>query len=52
MTANVHYVSHYDQRVELVADAIKKHAKLGKKAASELAVHILEVIDHVPEKMR
>ena len=52
MTGNDHYVSQYDRRVDLVADTIKKHTKLGNKASAELAVHILKVIDHVPERVR
>jgi Family of unknown function (DUF6307) len=42
----------YSQRLELVADAIKAHSKLGDKAASELAVHVLHALNSIPEKMR
>lgn len=52
MTTNGHYVSQHQQRVDRVADTIKAHTKLGKKASEELAVHVLQVIDYVPEKMR
>ncbi|HTK68105.1 MAG TPA: DUF6307 family protein [Pseudonocardia sp.] len=52
MTSNGHYVSRYEHRVELVAETITKHTKLDDQAAKELAVHILQVIDHVPEKVR
>ena len=42
----------YDQRVELVKDTITAHSKLGDKAASELAVHVLHALNSIPEKMR
>ena len=42
----------YIQRVELVRDAIKAHSKLGDKASSELAVHVLHALNSIPEKMR
>ena len=42
----------YDQRVELVRDIITAHSKLGGKAASELAVHVLHALNSIPEKMR
>jgi hypothetical protein len=46
------YISLYDQRVRLVAQALKQNSKLGETAAAELAVHVLYAIDHVPEKVR
>ncbi len=42
----------YDLRVELVTDTIKTQSKLGDKAASELAVHILHTLNSIPEKIR
>ena len=42
----------YDQRVELVTHIITAHSKLGDKAASELAVHVLHALNSIPEKMR
>ena len=42
----------YGQRVELVKDTIKAHSKLGDKAASELAVHVLHALNSIPEKVR
>ena len=42
----------YIQRVELVKDTITAHSKLGDKAASELAVHILHALNSIPEKVR
>jgi hypothetical protein len=46
------YISLYDQRVQLVAHALKQNSKLGKTEAAELAVHVLYAIDHIPEKVR
>jgi hypothetical protein len=42
----------YLHRLELVADIIKSHSKLGDKAANELAVQILHGINSIPEKVR
>jgi hypothetical protein len=42
----------YIIRIELVADTIKAHSKLGDKAASDLAVHVLHALNSIPEKMR
>ena len=42
----------YEQRVELVKDTIRVHSKLGDKAATELAVHVLHVLNSIPEKVR
>jgi Family of unknown function (DUF6307) len=42
----------YDLRLELVRDTITVHSKLGDKAASELAVHVLHAINSIPEKIR
>jgi hypothetical protein len=42
----------YDLRLELVKDTIKTHSKLGDKAASELAVHVLHALNSIPEKVR
>jgi hypothetical protein len=44
--------SPYIQRLELVRDTITSHTKLGEKAASELAEHVLHVLNSIPEKMR
>lgn len=46
------YISLYDQRVLLVAHALKQNSKLGETEAAELAVHVLYAIDHIPEKVR
>jgi hypothetical protein len=52
MAAPTQIRSPYDQRIELVKDTIKDHSKLGDKAAGELAVHVLHVLNTIPEKVR
>jgi hypothetical protein len=52
MTATVEYLSLYDQRVKLVQSALQAHSKLSDKASLELAGHVLEALDHMPEKVR
>ena len=53
MSTNGTYVSLYDRRVELVADALAQNSKtLDEKAARELAVHVLYALDHIPETVR
>ena len=52
MTSPIMFRTPYDQRVELVRDTIKAHSKLGDKAASELAVHVLHALNSISEKMR
>jgi hypothetical protein len=42
----------YLHRLDLVTEIIKTHSKLGDKAASELAVHILHELNSIPEKVR
>lgn len=46
------YTTLYEQRVRLVAYALRQNSKLGETAALELAVHVLHAIDHIPEKVR
>jgi hypothetical protein len=46
------YISLYEQRIQLVAAALTQHSKLSEKDASDLAVHVLYAIDHIPEKVR
>jgi hypothetical protein len=46
------YITLHDQRVRLVADALKRNSKLGESEAMQLAVHVLSAIDHIPEKVR
>ena len=52
MTSLTTFRTPYDLRVELVRDTIRAHSKLGDKAAGELAVHVLHVLNSIPEKMR
>jgi hypothetical protein len=48
----VAYLSLYDQRVRLVAQALTTNSKLAEKAATELAKQVLYALDHIPEKVR
>jgi hypothetical protein len=52
MTSPITFRTPYDLRVELVKDTITAHSKLGDKAASDLAVHVLHALNSIPEKMR
>jgi hypothetical protein len=52
MSAPTTFRTPYVQRVELITDTIKAHSKLGDKAASELAVHVLHALNSIPEKVR
>ena len=42
----------YDVRVDIVKDAIVAHSKMKDKDASELAVHVLQALNSIPEKVR
>ena len=52
MASPTTFRSPYVQRVELVRDTIMSHSKLGDKAASELAEHVLQALNSIPEKVR
>ena len=52
MASPTTFRSPYVQRLELVRDTITSHSKLGDKAASELAEHILHELNSIPEKVR
>ena len=52
MASPTMFRSPYTHRLELVRDTIKTHSKLGDKAASELAVHVLHALNSIPEKVR
>jgi hypothetical protein len=52
MTAPTTFRSPYVLRLELVRDTIRSHSKLGDKAASELAEHVLYALNSIPEKVR
>lgn len=42
----------YDIRVDIVKDAILAHSKMDDQKAGELAVHVLQVLNSIPEKVR
>jgi uncharacterized protein DUF6307 len=42
----------YEIRLELVTDTISAHSKLSSDAAGKLAVHVLDAINSIPEKIR
>ena len=52
MVVETVYVSHYDRRIRLVADALTQNSKLTDEAAVELAKQVLNALDHIPEKVR
>jgi hypothetical protein len=52
MASAVTFRTPYENRVALVKDTIMARSKLGDKAADELAVHVLQALDSIPEKMR
>jgi len=52
MTGNGTYVSMYDLRVKMVQKALQDHSKLDDKLSFNLAVHVLDTLDHIPEKSR
>jgi Family of unknown function (DUF6307) len=52
MASPTTFRSPYVQRLELVKDTIVSHSKLGDKAAGELAGHILDALNSIPEKVR
>lgn len=41
----------YEHRVQLVTSTIQAETNLDEQRAREVAVQVLRVIDHVPEKM-
>ena len=48
----IKFRSPYDKRLQLVVDTIQQHEKLSDQATSELAVHVLHALDHIPERVR
>src|SRR6266498_1548177 len=52
MTNNGKYISLYDLRVKMVQKALQDHSNLDDKTSFDLAVHVLEALDHIPEKAR
>jgi Family of unknown function (DUF6307) len=52
MSSTATYVSIHEQRRALVAAAIREHSKLDEKTAAKVAGHVLDALDHIPEKVR
>jgi Family of unknown function (DUF6307) len=52
MASPTTFRSPYALRVELVRDTITSHTKLGGKEASDLAEHVLDALNSIPEKVR
>ncbi|WP_179956989.1 DUF6307 family protein [Amycolatopsis anabasis] len=52
MTANIAYISRYEQRVKLVQDVLKARTKLSDSECHTLAVQVLHTLDRIPEKLR
>ena len=52
MISNVTFISRYDLRVKLLQDTVQEHTKLDDKAAFDLAVHLLDALDKIPEQVR
>ncbi|WP_169776627.1 DUF6307 family protein [Amycolatopsis jejuensis] len=52
MTADVVFVSRYDQRVAQVRDLLKQDTGLTDTACQALAVRLLHLLDEAPEKLR
>ncbi|WP_424187104.1 DUF6307 family protein [Actinokineospora sp. G85] len=46
------YVSRYEARVDLVRQTLQDASKLDAKSAEALAVRVVHVLDHVPERVR
>jgi hypothetical protein len=44
--------SPYEHRVELVTEVMIANSPLAREAAGELAVLILQALDHIPERVR
>jgi len=52
MASPTTFRSPYARRLELVRDTIASHTKFGDKEASELAEHVLDALNSIPEKIR
>jgi hypothetical protein len=52
MTENGTYISLYDLRVQLVQKALRENSTMDDTASHDLAVHVLDALDHIPEKAR
>ncbi len=52
MTVERKYVSAYEHRIQLVTSALVDHSQIDNETAAQLAAHVLQVLDHIPEKIR
>ncbi|BBZ34705.1 DUF6307 family protein [Mycolicibacterium confluentis] len=52
MTAPTTFSTPYQQRLELVSDTIQANSTLNAAASDDLAVHVLLVLNSIPEKIR
>lgn len=52
MSTNGTYISLYDLRVKQVQKALQDHSTLDDKTSFELAEHVLDALDHIPENSR
>lgn len=48
----VEYISRYELRIKLVQDTLTKNSNLGDNASRELAVQVLDALDHMSESRR
>ncbi|MDT7701386.1 MAG: hypothetical protein QOJ30_3711 [Pseudonocardiales bacterium] len=51
-SASITFLSPYERRVALVAEALRTNSELTEDAAHALAVHALSALDHIPEVVR
>lgn len=45
-------LSLYENRVKLVQETLTAHGELAEGLARDLAVRVLDALDHIPEKVR
>jgi hypothetical protein len=50
--SNAVFVSRYEKRVQIVQEVLKGNSKLSDKATRQLAVEVVDAIDHIPEVRR
>ena len=46
------FVSRYERRVAFVQDVLATNSSLGDESAHDLAVRVVDAIDHIPEPKR
>jgi hypothetical protein len=44
-------LSPYEKRVKLVQETLTTHSSIGAAAAGELAVHVLDALNSIPERI-